>query len=129
MTFDHPTLSDSVFDLDTGDTTNALLVSGTQGANRGEARIGVDLGFNFMTTYKAGSTELFTISSTIRDLTDGFEIYFLSSGFTSDANPCTIDCGGGSGEGPVVPEPASLLLFGTGLVAVAGLRQRMKKRG
>ena len=131
----------TIFDLDSGGDNNLIVWNDTQGQSTAEARIGVDFGagFNFMTTYSASSTAPFAISSSINGTSDGFELYFLSSGFTGAENPqCQVDCeppcptppcGGGGGETPVVPEPASLLLFGTGLVAVAGLRQRMKKRG
>jgi len=35
---------------------------------------------------------------------------------------CAIECGGGSNG---IPEPATLLLFGLGLMGIAGIRRRM----
>jgi len=54
---------------------------------------------------------------------DGFEEWWIRR----EGSPCTVNCGsgGGTGESPV-PEPGSLILFGTGLAIVAR-RVRRKK--
>jgi hypothetical protein len=94
-----------VFDLGSNDLH---IYNYIQGQSHAEARIGVDLGFNFMTMFDTDSLELFTISSSINHGDDGYEIYFLSSGYTGDSNPLN-----------PVPEPASLLLLGTGFALIA----------
>jgi hypothetical protein len=80
----------------------------TQGQNTAEARIQVDLGFDFMTEYNTLSTEDFDIFSNITNTSDGFEIYFLSSAFTSTP----------------IPEPATMLLLGSGLIGLAGFGRK-----
>ncbi len=81
-----------------------------QGQNTAEARIAVDLGFDFMQEYNGTSTEQFTISSNISNTSDGFEIYFLSSAYTA----------------AVVPEPISSTLFIVG-GAILGFRSFRNK--
>lgn len=81
-----------------------------QGTDTAEARIAVDLGFDFMQEYNGSSTELFEISSNISNTSDGAETYFLSSEYTVVANP----------------EPVSSILFIVG-GATLGLRRFWKK--
>ncbi|MEX2430760.1 MAG: PEP-CTERM sorting domain-containing protein, partial [Dehalococcoidia bacterium] len=74
----------------------------------------VDFGqFDFMSEYDAASTEQLTLSSTIDNTSNGFEIYFLSSSFT--ANPPAPQ---------TIPEPASLALFALGGAALLTGRRR-----
>ena len=71
----------------------------------------VALGFDFMAEYNGTSTEVFSIDSTIDNTSDGFEIYFLSSGFTM--NP------------PIpAPEPGTLSPLAVGAIALAASRRR-----
>lgn len=94
MTFELPDSSVQTFDL-LGDTIEVN--SFNSGTNSAEARIQVDFGaFDFMAQYNAASTEQFTISATIADTAGGFEIFFLSGGYTA-APPAP----------PSVPEPAA----------------------
>jgi hypothetical protein len=81
-----------------------------QGQDTAEARIAVDLGFDFMQEYNGVSTEQFTISSNISNTSDGYEIYFLSSAYTM----------------AVVPEPISSTLFIVG-AGTLGFRRFWKK--
>ncbi|MDP3936544.1 MAG: PEP-CTERM sorting domain-containing protein [Deltaproteobacteria bacterium] len=82
-----------------------------QGQVTAEAKFEVGLGFDFMSEYSNSSTEKFMISADIDNTSDGFEIFFLSSGFTSPPG--------------AIPEPASLFLLGTGL---AGMASRIRRR-
>jgi hypothetical protein len=110
MTFNRPLAPPVTFSL--GD--NTVSVYGNQGASGSEARFQVDLPFDFMTTFSATSTQMFTISSTINGTDDGPEIYFLDAGFT--ANP----------PAPV-PEPTTILLLGAGLLGLWGARKKFRK--
>jgi hypothetical protein len=67
-----------------------------------------------MATYNASSTEQFTMSSTINNVNDGFEIYFLDAGFTAEP-PASI------------PEPGTVLLLGSGLIALVAYRRKFRK--
>lgn len=94
---------------------NTIVVNYISGASSAEARFQIDLGFDFMTTFNASSTEIFTISSVITDRDNGDEVFFLSSGFTSDpmvtpASP--------------VPVPGAFWLLGSGLAGLMGLSRR-----
>ena len=85
-----PNSSPLTFRLDngTGDPTTGNTVevlNYNQGQNTAEAKFAVDLGFDYMTTYNSSSTETFKLTSTLSNQDDGFEIYFLSSGFSVEA--------------------------------------------
>jgi hypothetical protein len=118
MTFVLPDSTTKTFSLGSNDLK---IYNYVQGQSDAEARIGVDLGFDFMSAYDTNSTQLFTISSRITNGDDGFEIYFLSSGFTGDENP-----GGGATTAVGVPEPSTLVMLGAGLLVFAR-RLRSKK--
>ena len=86
-----PNSDTSTFSLDngTGDPTTGNTVSVinyNQGQNTAEAKFAIDLGFDYMTTYSSSSTEAFRLTSTLSNQDDGFENYFLSSGFSIEAS-------------------------------------------
>jgi hypothetical protein len=79
------------------------------GSSTAEARFIVDLDFDFMTTYNAGTTDGFQITATHSSANGGFEEYFLSSVFSD---------GGAVPPGAApIPEPATMTLLGAGLLA------------
>jgi hypothetical protein len=93
------------------------VVNYTQGASTAEARIQVNLGFDFMAEYSGTSTKLFTIASTITGADDGNELYFLSGGFTA-APPAPVPAS------TPVPVPAAAWLLISGLLGFAGFTRR-----
>lgn len=105
MTFELPDkLSNKSFNL--GDDL-VHVYNYTQGQETFEAMFQVNLGFDFMNIYNADSVEKFTISSTIDNVSDGPEIYMLSSSFTA------------------VPIPSTVWILGTGLVGLVGIRRKL----
>ena len=103
MTFELPDQSVLTYDL-SPDTVEVFNYE--QGQSTAEALFQIDLGFDFMSVYTGASTEAFTISATIDNTSDGFEIFFLSSGYTRE---------------PPVPAPPTLALLALGLL---GRRRR-----
>ena len=83
------------------------------GSSIAELRITTpDLGYNFMTTYNGASTANFYIQATHANSSGGFDEYFVNPEFFGTPPPP-----------PVIPEPTSLLLFGTGAIG-AFLRRK-----
>jgi len=91
-----------------------------QGQTTAEALFEIDLGFDFMAEYDANSTETLWISSSISQPSNGYEIYFLSTGYTEAA---IIAAGGGA----IVPEPSTGLLLAGGLVLLATRSGRFRQ--
>ena len=87
-----------------------------------DARIQVNLGFDFMTEYTNASTEAFTISATISSMHQFIfgddEVFFLSSGFTDDPP---------APEEPI-PEPGTFVLLGVVMIAAVFARRKWGKR-
>jgi hypothetical protein len=149
MSLELPGSSDELtYSLDSNENNTVTVENTAQGASTAEARFQIYLGedFDFMTAYNASSTEKFYIHSSISDTTDGFEIFFLSSAFTAspiidpsdgfddlgrggyDPDDGKYDDplgGGGPGGSAPVPEPATMLLLGSGLPLLAGLRKKI----
>ena len=102
------------WNLDTGaDNSVSVLNYGTgSGNSEGNFQINLaSLGYDFMTTFNASSTQKFVIQATHGDYSDGFEEYFLRGAV-------------GQQQPPVIPEPTTMLLFSTGLVG-AFLKRKM----
>lgn len=74
-----------------------------QGKNRAEARLQIDLGFDFFDEYDADSTRLMIIRAQLTDNNGGADRIFLSSRYTANAMSTPPISG--------VPLPASLGLF------------------
>jgi hypothetical protein len=85
-----------------------------QGQSTAEARFELALGFDFMSEYTAISTDLLSIQATINNTSDGFEIFFVSSAYTREANE-------------PIPEPNSAVLMALGFVALTLLENRRRK--
>lgn len=115
MSFDLPGGGISQFDMDSDENNTVRVYNFKQGQTTAEALVQVNLGFDFMSAYNASSTESFYISSTINDVDDGFEIYFLSSAFTG--NPPV--------PNPSVPIPGTLLLVGSSLFGLIGIKKKV----
>jgi hypothetical protein len=103
MTFGVPSSPDINFNLG---INNVNVYNYTQGQKTYEALFQLNLLFDFMTTYSATSTEIFTVSSTIGNTSDGPETYMLSSIYS-------------------VPIPATVWMFGAGLVGLIGVRRKL----
>lgn len=83
-----------------------------------EARFIVDLDFDFMTAYNAGTTDDFMITATHDGANAGFEEYFLSSAFSDDGG------GGIPPQATPIPEPLTMTMLGAGLLAGVFRRKR-----
>lgn len=93
-------------DMDFGGDNTVRVFNFAQGQHTGEADLAVNLGFDFMSTFNAGSTELITLAVTVTNRSDGFEIFFFDSAAQ-------------------IPEPAALTLTSLlGLVFLARRRHR-----
>jgi hypothetical protein len=78
------------------------------GSSTAEARFIVNLDFDFMTAYNAGTPDDFKIMATLSSANSGFEEFFLSSVFSGGTVPP---------DASAVPEPATMLMLGAGLLA------------
>ena len=102
-----------VIDFFTADT----LVPPTVGGGNGNGYADYLLtGFTSLAGFNANS--IVTFQAILSGLNDGREQFFL---IESNPVPCTVNC-----EPPVVPEPGTLLMFGTGLALLAARLRRRK---
>ncbi len=113
MTFQRPSAADFTVSLDAG-MDNTIVVDDFQsGISNAEAKIEVEVPFDFMAEYSTTSTEQFTISATLVDESGGFELFFLDAGFTIEA----------------IPEPSAFLTMAlVSLIVVSGKGMRQARR-
>ena len=86
------------------------------GSSTAEARFLIDLPFDFIDAYNAGTLGDFYIGASVANANGGFEEFFLSSAFTN----------GGGGNPPAVPEPTTLFLSGLGLLGGYLIRKKQQ---
>ncbi len=95
LRIEDPNSSSNITDVDLDEfMDNTIRVFNyAQGANTGEAQMIYNLGYDFMTTFNAGSTDLITVDATVTNRSDGFDLFFFDT------------------SGVVIPEPGSLLVL------------------